>query len=119
MDLGYRTEEGCLHLLDREVDSIPGIHSTLEIEDVVLGRLDELTELVVVPGPLGEAVPVLSTRDDRPLDRHRWKDATTRWPQLAEPVQMKITELPRTATMKVQRIELAARLRALAIGQSS
>ncbi|MFE1730639.1 AMP-binding protein [Streptomyces bacillaris] len=119
MDLGYRTEEGCLHLLDREVDSIPGIHSTLEIEDVVLGRLDELTELVVVPGPLGEAVPVLSTRDDRPLDRDRWKDATTRWPQLAEPVQMKITELPRTATMKVQRIELAARLRALAIGQSS
>lgn len=37
MDLGYRTDEGCLHLLDREVDAIPGIHSTLEIEDTVLG----------------------------------------------------------------------------------
>jgi acyl-coenzyme A synthetase/AMP-(fatty) acid ligase len=119
MDLGYRTEEGCLHLLDREVDTIPGIHSTLEIEDTVLSRLEELTELVVVPGPDEEPVPVLCTRDDLPLDRERWKAATTEWPQLAEPVQMKLTELPRTATMKVQRIELAARLRRRAVGRAS
>jgi len=120
MDLGYRTEEGCLHLLDREVDSIPGIASTLEIEDTVLGRLDELTELVVVPGPDREPVPVLCTREDLPLDRERWEKATAEWPQLAEPVQMKITELPRTATMKVQRIELAARLsRRTVVGQRS
>ncbi|MEU1228299.1 class I adenylate-forming enzyme family protein [Streptomyces sp. NPDC005828] len=111
MDLGYRTEEGCLHLLDREVDAIPGIHSTLEIEDVVLGRMPELTELVVVPGPNQEAVPVLCTRDDLPLDRARWASHTAEWPLLAEPVQMKLAELPRTATMKVQRIELADRLR--------
>ncbi|MEV4945130.1 class I adenylate-forming enzyme family protein [Streptomyces sp. NPDC053755] len=111
MDLGYRTDEGCLHLLDREVDSIPGIHSTLEIEDTVLGRLDELTELVVVPGPGEKGVPVVSTRDDLPLDLDRWRSAIAEWPQLAEPVQMKLSELPRTATMKVQRIELSARLR--------
>ncbi|MFE9257810.1 class I adenylate-forming enzyme family protein [Streptomyces sp. NPDC006879] len=115
MDLGYRTEEGCLHLLDREVDSIPGIASTLEIEDTVLGRLDELTELVVVPGPAKEGVPVLCTREDLPLDLARWKTATAEWPQLADPVQMKLSELPRTATMKVQRIELSARLAAAAL----
>ncbi|MFG2329123.1 AMP-binding protein [Streptomyces sp. NPDC048604] len=119
MDLGYRTDEGCLHLLDREVDAIPGIASTLEIEDTVLGRLDELTELVVVPGPAQEPVPVLCTRDDQPLDRARWRAATTEWPTLAEPVQMKLAELPRTATMKVQRIELAARLRARAAEQAN
>ncbi|UCM88839.1 class I adenylate-forming enzyme family protein [Streptomyces marincola] len=119
MDLGYRTDEGCLHLLDREVDAIPGIHSTLEIEDTVLGRMDELTELVVVPGPEDTAVPVLCTRDDVPLDRARWAAATAQWPQLAEPVQMKLEELPRTATMKVQRIELTARLRRRAVRQPS
>ncbi|MGI5448422.1 AMP-binding protein [Streptomyces sp. CA-243310] len=119
MDLGYRTDEGCLHLLDREVDAIPGIHSTLEIEDTVLGRLDELTELVVVPGPDGAGVPVLCTRDDLPLDPARWRSAAAAWPQLAEPVQMKLSELPRTATMKVQRLELTARLRRLSAPQSS
>ncbi|MDP9643106.1 acyl-coenzyme A synthetase/AMP-(fatty) acid ligase [Actinopolyspora lacussalsi] len=111
MDIGYRTEEGCLHLLDREVDSIPGLTSTLEVEDAVLDRLDELTELVVVPGADEKPVPVVCTDEDAPLDRQRWADATAEWPQLAEPVHMKISELPRTATMKVQRIELSARLR--------
>ncbi len=33
------------------------------------------------------------------------------FPQLADPVQLPLAELPRTATMKVQRIELSRRLR--------
>jgi acyl-coenzyme A synthetase/AMP-(fatty) acid ligase len=110
MDVGYRTEEGCLHLLDREVDVIPTIHSTLEFEDKVLSRLEELSELVLVPGPNQEPVPVVSTRQDRPLDPERWKAAVADFPTLAEPVQLPLAELPRTATMKVQRLELRNRL---------
>ncbi len=60
-DVGYRTRLGCLHMLDREVDIIPGVRSNLEIEDVVMGRLAELTELVVVPGPESEPIPVICT----------------------------------------------------------
>ncbi|GGM33364.1 putative fatty-acid-CoA ligase FadD [Longimycelium tulufanense] len=111
MDVGYRTEEGCLHLLDREVDVIPTIESTLDFEDVVLERLEELTELVLVPGPDQEPIPVVCTRRDVRLDPERWKKAVADFPPVAEPVQMTLAELPRTATMKVQRIELARRLR--------
>ncbi|MFF5444592.1 class I adenylate-forming enzyme family protein [Streptomyces sp. NPDC012888] len=110
-DVGYRTARGCVHLLDREVDVIPGITSTLEVEDTVLGRLEELAELVVVPGAHNEPVPVVCTKGNVPLDPDRWRRAVKDYPQLAEPVQMPLSELPRTATMKVQRIELARRLR--------
>lgn len=109
-DVGYRTKLGCLHMLDREVDMIPGVHSSLEVEDLVLGRLDELTELVVVPGPRAEPIPVICTAGDRPLDAGRWRAAVADFPQLAAPIQLRQAELPRTATMKVQRIELSRRL---------
>lgn len=110
-DVGYRTRFGCLHMLDREVDMIPGVESSLEIEDEVLGRVKELTELVVVRGPGGEAVPVVCTRDDKPLDPVRWRAAVARFPQLAEPVQIPEADLPRTATLKVQRLALAERIK--------
>lgn len=109
-DVGYRTRRGCLHMLDREVDMIPGVSSSLEIEDLVLSRLGELSELVVVPGPQSEPIPVLCTNEDQPLDRDRWRAAVAEFPQLADPIQIPLAELPRTATMKVQRIELSRRL---------
>ncbi|WP_331737389.1 class I adenylate-forming enzyme family protein [Streptomyces sp. NBC_00019] len=110
-DVGYFTRLGCLHMLDREVDMIPGVTSSLEIEDVVLAELHELSELVVVQGPNSEAVPVICTHGDKPLDQNRWRAAAARFPQLADPVQIPEAELPRTATLKVQRLALADRLK--------
>ncbi|MDG4809526.1 AMP-binding protein [Micromonospora sp. WMMD1120] len=109
-DVGYRTRLGCLHMLDREIDMIPGLRSILEVEDLVLGRLDELSELAVVPGPNRTAVPVLCTHDDQPVDPERWRAAVADLPQLAEPVQIRQADLPRTGTLKVQRTELSRRL---------
>ncbi|PKT69241.1 long-chain acyl-CoA synthetase [Streptomyces populi] len=108
-DVGYRTRFGCLHMLDREVDMIPGVRSSLEVEDVVLSRLDELSELVVVQGPGSKPVPVICTVDDEPLDPQRWRAAAADFPQLAAPVQIPQAELPRTATLKVQRNVLTHR----------
>ncbi|HEV7651068.1 MAG TPA: AMP-binding protein [Actinophytocola sp.] len=110
-DVGYRTRLGCLHMLDREVDMIEGVRSSLEIEDLVLSTLEELTELVLVPGPKSEPIPVICTSEDQPLDRDRWRAAVARFPQLADPIQLPQAELPRTATLKVRRIELSRRLR--------
>ncbi|WP_328316232.1 class I adenylate-forming enzyme family protein [Streptomyces sp. NBC_00388] len=110
-DVGYRSRLGCLHLLDREVDVIPTIHSTLEVEDTVLARLEELTELVVVAGRDQEPVPVVCTRDDLPLDPGRWQAAVAGLAPMAAPVRMPLAELPRTATMKIKRVELSQRLR--------
>ena len=109
-DVGYRTRLGCLHLLDREADMIPGVGSSLVIEDLMMTRLAELSELVVVVGPDSRPVPVVCTVRDRPLDRGRWHAAAADFPQLADPVQIPWDELPRTATMKVRRIELSRRL---------
>jgi acyl-coenzyme A synthetase/AMP-(fatty) acid ligase len=111
-DVGYRTRWGCVHVTDRAVDLIPGVRSTLEVEDKLLARLEELIELVVVAGPERTPVPVLCTRQDRPLDPERWRGAVADLPHLGDPVQLPLAELPRTATMKVQRIELSRRLQA-------
>jgi acyl-coenzyme A synthetase/AMP-(fatty) acid ligase len=109
-DVGYRTRLGCWHVLDREADAIPGVGSNLEVEDLVLSRLGELSELVVVPGPGSEPVPVICTSGDQPLDLERWRSAVAEFPQLADPVQVPLAELPRTGTLKVRRTELSRRL---------
>ncbi|RCG24761.1 long-chain fatty acid--CoA ligase [Streptomyces diacarni] len=109
-DVGYFTRFGCLHMLDREVDMVPGVASSLEVEDVMLDRLKELSELVVVHGSDSEAVPVLCTHDDQPLDLDRWRAAVADFPKLADPVQIPEAELPRTGTLKVRRRSLADRL---------
>ncbi len=109
-DVGYHGRFGCLHMLDREVDMIPGVSSTLEIEDLVMNRLAELSELVVVPGPASQAIPVICTSKDQPLDLARWRAAVAEFPQLADPVQIPLALLPRTATLKARRIELSRRL---------
>ncbi|MFI1019048.1 AMP-binding protein [Streptomyces sp. NPDC020965] len=110
-DVGYFTRFGCLHMLDREVDMIRGVRSSLEIEDTVLAKLPELSELVVVQGPDSEAVPVVCAHGDQPLDLDRWRAAVADFPQLADPVQIPEAELPRTGTLKVQRLALADRLK--------
>ena len=76
----------------------------------MLSRLEELSELVVVTGPRSEPVPVICTNEDKPLDRDRWRAAVADFPQLADPIQIPQAELPRTATLKVRRVELSRRL---------
>ncbi|GAA0930088.1 class I adenylate-forming enzyme family protein [Nonomuraea longicatena] len=111
-DVGYRTKWGCLHMLDREVDEIPGIDSTLEIEDKLLTRLPELIEVVLVPNADDLPQPVVSTRENRPLDPAAWRAAVAGLPRLADPVQWRQEDLPQTATTKIRRLELAELLKA-------
>jgi acyl-coenzyme A synthetase/AMP-(fatty) acid ligase len=77
---------------------------------VLFGRLDELSEVVIVPGPDGGAVPVVCTKENRPLDLSAWRVATADLPAMANPIQWRIEDLPHTATGKIKRLELAARL---------
>ncbi|MFF7181570.1 AMP-binding protein [Streptomyces sp. NPDC008121] len=111
-DVGYRTKWGCVHLLDREVDLIEGFGSTLAAEDTLFGKLEELAEVIIIPGEDGRAVPVVCTKDDRPLDPAAWKAAAASLPPMAEPVQWRLGELPQTATTKIKRLELARLLAA-------
>jgi acyl-coenzyme A synthetase/AMP-(fatty) acid ligase len=106
-DVGYKTRWGCLHLLDRAVDVIPGIESTLAIEDALFARMESLVEVIIVANKDQVAVPVICTKDDLPLDRAEWRTAVVGLPTMADPVQWKLADLPHTATTKIKRLELA------------
>jgi acyl-coenzyme A synthetase/AMP-(fatty) acid ligase len=106
-DVGYLTRMGCLHLLDREVDLIDGFGSTLAVEDTLFTRLPQLTEVIIIPGVDGRAVPVVCTKNDEPLAPEAWRDAVSDLPPMADPVQLRHEELPQTATTKIKRLELA------------
>ncbi|MFJ9244761.1 class I adenylate-forming enzyme family protein [Streptomyces sp. NPDC101776] len=109
-DMGYRSRLGALYLIDREIDQIDSVHSNLEVEDVLMDRLEELREVVIVPGADREPVPVVCVRGERPLDAERWRRATADLPAMAEPRQWRFEELPMTATWKVKRVEITRML---------
>jgi acyl-coenzyme A synthetase/AMP-(fatty) acid ligase len=106
-DMGTRSWWGGLHLIDREIDRIEDVDSNLRIEDVLMSRLDELREVVVVPGADGVPVPVVCTRSGAPLAPTRWQRATADLPAMDPPRQWAFDDLPRTSTWKIKRVVLA------------
>jgi acyl-coenzyme A synthetase/AMP-(fatty) acid ligase len=109
-DVGHVDRRGMLYLADREVDQIDSMDSNLEVEDILMSRLVELREIVIVAGPSGEATPVICTRTDRPLAAGRWRDATADLPPMAAPIECRFDDLPRTGTWKIKRLEVTRRL---------
>jgi acyl-coenzyme A synthetase/AMP-(fatty) acid ligase len=110
LDIGERTRWGCVHLLDREIDVSDGLSSNLAVEDVILARDDELTEVALVSGVRDLPIPVVCVKDDRPLDVERWRRLTAGLAPMAEPVQYPWADVPRTTTWKVQRVQLRQQL---------
>ncbi|HKS49163.1 MAG TPA: class I adenylate-forming enzyme family protein [Amycolatopsis sp.] len=109
-DLGRRSWWGGLQLVDREIDRIDTVDSNLAIEDVLMSRLEELREIILVPGANGTPLPVVCTRDGSPLDPARWREATADLPEMDEPRQWAFDDLPRTSTWKIKRVVLAGML---------
>ena len=107
-DIGVRSKAGLLRIIDREVDVIPGV-SGIELESVLLERLPEATEVIVLGVPGRPPAPVLSTADGG-LDEARWAKATADLPALDAPQVIGWDDFPRTGTWKVRRAELRERL---------
>jgi acyl-coenzyme A synthetase/AMP-(fatty) acid ligase len=108
-DMGVVRRTGGVRLVDREVDRTPGA-SCIGLEDVLLDRIPTLTETVVLGVKDGEPVPVVCTARDEPLDGDAWAEATRDLPALAEPIVVPWDDIPRTATLKVQRSKLRERV---------
>lgn len=108
-DLGLFNKWGAVRLVDREIDRIPG-GSGLELEDVLLDRLPQTTEVVVLAIAGDKPVPVLSTDGDVPLDQAEWNKAVADLPSLADPIQIRWEDFPRTATWKIRRFVLREQL---------
>jgi hypothetical protein len=79
-DVGYRTRWGGLYLIDREIDQIDSVDSNLEIEDILMSRLAELREIVVVPAWTASRSRWSAPRNDEPLDPQRWQEAVAGLP---------------------------------------
>ena len=111
-DMGWRDRAGRVFLADREVDRIGEIDSNLSLEDTLLDRLPEISEVVVVPDGTGLPTVVVATRGDRPLDAGRWEKAVADLPDLGAPVQWRFDDFPRTSTWKIRRLEMRELLNA-------
>ncbi len=104
-DLGIISRWGSVRLVDREVDRIRG-GSGIAIEDMLLDRLPEASEVVVLARPDALPAPVYSTYSGDPIEPRRWAAAVEGLPDLDEPTQLDWENIPRTATWKVRRVAL-------------
>jgi acyl-coenzyme A synthetase/AMP-(fatty) acid ligase len=105
-DVGERGRWGCLHVLDREVDRTDGVESLLRAEDLLLERLDQATEVVLIPRPGAIPLAVVCTHGNEPLAAGAWEEATRDLPAFDGPVHMPWDEVPHTQTWKVRRSAL-------------
>jgi acyl-coenzyme A synthetase/AMP-(fatty) acid ligase len=102
-DWGRRTRWGDVEIFDRMADRIEGVESCLWLEDMLLERIPDAEEIVIVPDKQGRPVPVVCMREGEPLDHARWRAASAGIPNLGEPFQVSEDDLKRTATAKARR----------------
>lgn len=103
-DVGYKDALGRIHFLDRAVDAVPGGSAT-ELESVLLQRLPNALEVVILTRGDRPPLPVVSTEDNT-LAAEDWARATRGLPPMEEPVLIPWEEMPLTSTWKVRRREL-------------
>jgi len=106
-DWGRRGPRGDIEIFDRVADRIDGVRSCLWIEDVLMSRIPQAAEVVVVPDAAGLPVPVVCMRDGARLDPGDWRAATEGLAPLGEPVEVAESDLKRTATEKPRRYLLS------------
>ncbi|MGT2799664.1 class I adenylate-forming enzyme family protein [Streptococcus marmotae] len=105
-DYGCMTQEGTLLLKDRQVDMIESIDSNLALEDFLLDQLDFLSEIVIIRDANGAPQPIVALTDGREMNWEAWWHQVADLPLLKEPIIMAYEDIPRTATMKVQRLKM-------------
>ncbi|MBJ8325111.1 AMP-binding protein [Streptococcus pacificus] len=110
-DYGCLTPEGTLLLKDRQVDLIKTIDSNLAIEDFLLDQLSFLDEVIIVRDKENRPQPILALAVNEEMDWDAWWQAVNDLPLLNKPIFMAFEDIPRTATMKVQRLKIERELK--------
>jgi acyl-coenzyme A synthetase/AMP-(fatty) acid ligase/thioredoxin reductase len=117
-DWGRRGRWHQLEVLDRVADRIEGVESCLLIEDMLLDRIPDAEEVVVVPDEHGKPAAVVCMRDGKPLSDEAWRAASADIGGLGSPVVVAPDELQRTATAKSRRYLLSERIKSANNGRS-
>ena len=102
-DYGLINDKGELLLHDRQVDLVETVESTLAIEDYLLDHLPFIEEVVIIRDNNGYPQPIVAIADGELFQEELWFKAIENLPHLNEPIMMEYENIPRTATMKVQR----------------
>lgn len=105
-DYGSMDAQGQIYLKDRQVDVIDQIDSTLAIEDFLLDSLAFLDEAVIIRGENYSTQPIIALKPALTMDWDAWWQAIADLPSMNEPLIYAFDDIPRTATMKVQRLLL-------------
>jgi acyl-coenzyme A synthetase/AMP-(fatty) acid ligase len=109
-DRGYMSRSGSLYFLDRDVDVVAEVESTLALEDQLLDLLPSCEDVVVLPNAKGELVGVISLRPGATVTPEQWQSATRELQLAAVPLVVDRDRIPRTMTGKVRRSELRREL---------
>lgn len=109
-DYGVIDEEGALFLKDRQVDLIESIDSNLALEDHLLDGLPFLSEVVIVKDDKHYPQPIIALAPEEEMNWELWWQTLADLPHLNPPILLDFEDIPRTATMKVQRRQLEALL---------
>lgn len=110
-DYGLIDDTGSLKLLDRQIDIVKDIDSTLAIEDMLLDNLEFLDEVVIIRGKNDMPQPVIAIKKDHKFNKDLWFKSLTNLPHILNPIIMDYESIPRTATMKVRRVALESSLK--------
>ena len=110
-DYGMIDANGHLFLKDRQVDVIEKINSNLAIEDYLLDHLDFLEEVVIVRDKNQQPQPIIAVAPDKEMNWDAWWEKIADLPHLNQPLLRTFDEIPRTATMKVQRLQIEQALK--------
>jgi len=110
-DWGRRGRWRQVEVLDRVADRIEGVESCLRIEDVLLDRIPDAEEIVVVPDERGRPAPVVCMREGKTLSDEAWRAASADISGLEDPVVVTPDQLERTATAKPRRYLLSERIK--------
>lgn len=102
-DYGLINDTGELLLHDRQVDLVETVESTLAIEDYLLDHLSFLEEVVIIRDNHGYPQPIIAITAGELFQEELWFKAIENLPHLNEPIMMEYENIPRTATMKVQK----------------
>jgi acyl-coenzyme A synthetase/AMP-(fatty) acid ligase len=87
------------------------VNSTLAIEDYLLDQLDFLKEVILIRGVDNQPQPVLAVRPGEEMDWDAWWEKISDLPHMHYPIMRTFDEIPHTATMKVQRLQLEKELK--------
>lgn len=105
-DYGLINDKGELLLHDRQVDLVETVESTLAIENYLLDHLPFIEEVIIIRDNHGYPQPIVAIADGELFQEELWFKAIENLPHLNKPIMMEYENIPRTATMKVQRREL-------------